>query len=58
MFVVGAVELLREANRVVVVPGYGMAVAGAQHTVAALSVLLKDKGAEVGFLQLDNAATV
>lgn len=43
MDVATAAETLREANNVVIVPGYGMAVANAQHTVCTLSTLLKDK---------------
>ncbi|WP_455731608.1 NAD(P)(+) transhydrogenase (Re/Si-specific) subunit beta, partial [Burkholderia stabilis] len=34
-------ELLREAKRVIIVPGYGMAVAQAQHTVFELTKLLR-----------------
>ena len=37
------------ANRVVVVPGYGMAVAQAQHAVRELTTLLEAKGIEVTF---------
>jgi NAD(P) transhydrogenase subunit beta len=37
------------ANRVVVVPGYGMAVAQAQHAVRELTKLLEAKGIEVSF---------
>jgi NAD(P) transhydrogenase subunit beta len=37
------------ANRVVVVPGYGMAVAQAQHAVRELTKLLESKGVEVAF---------
>jgi NAD(P) transhydrogenase subunit beta len=37
------------ANRVVVVPGYGMAVAQAQHTVRDMARLLEDKGVEVKY---------
>jgi NAD(P) transhydrogenase subunit beta len=37
------------ANRVVVVPGYGMAVAQAQHAVRELTKLLEAKGIEVTF---------
>ncbi|KAG1676348.1 hypothetical protein FOA52_001143 [Chlamydomonas sp. UWO 241] len=44
-----ASEMLRNADRVVVVPGYGMAVANAQHTIAALSTLLKSKGCDVKY---------
>jgi proton-translocating NAD(P)+ transhydrogenase subunit beta len=37
------------ANRVVVVPGYGMAVAQAQHAVREMTKLLESKGVEVAF---------
>jgi len=37
------------ANRVIVVPGYGMAVAQAQHVVRDLAKLLEDKGVEVTY---------
>jgi NAD(P) transhydrogenase subunit beta len=37
------------ANRVIVVPGYGMAVAQAQHVVRDLAKLLADKGVEVTY---------
>jgi len=47
--VAAASEMLRDASKVIIVPGYGMAVAGAQHTVATLSTLLKDKGAEIKY---------
>jgi H+-translocating NAD(P) transhydrogenase subunit beta len=42
-------ELLREAKSVVIVPGYGMAVAQAQHTVNEITRLLRDKGVNVRF---------
>jgi NAD(P) transhydrogenase subunit beta len=42
-------ELLRGAKNVVIVPGYGMAVAQAQHTVYEITKLLRDKGVEVRF---------
>ncbi|HDR9126385.1 TPA: Re/Si-specific NAD(P)(+) transhydrogenase subunit beta [Burkholderia vietnamiensis] len=42
-------ELLREAKRVIIVPGYGMAVAQAQHTVFELTKLLREKGVNVRF---------
>jgi NAD(P) transhydrogenase subunit beta len=41
--------LLDTASRVVVVPGYGMAVAQAQHAVAELADLLADDGVDVAF---------
>ena len=37
------------ANQVIVVPGYGLAVAQAQHTVKELADLLEEKGVEVKF---------
>jgi H+-translocating NAD(P) transhydrogenase subunit beta len=42
-------EALREAKNVVIVPGYGMAVAQAQHTVFEITKLLRDKGVNVRF---------
>ena len=42
-------ELLREAKSVVIVPGYGMAVAQAQHTVNDITKTLRDKGTNVRF---------
>jgi len=42
-------ELLTNADRVVVVPGYGMAVAQAQHKVRELYDLLNKRGIEVNF---------
>ena len=41
--------LLDTARRVVIVPGYGMAVAQAQHAVAELAELLEEEGVEVEF---------
>ncbi|HPG80158.1 MAG TPA: Re/Si-specific NAD(P)(+) transhydrogenase subunit beta [Piscinibacter sp.] len=42
-------ELLREARNVVIVPGYGMAVAQAQHMVCEITKILRDKGVNVRF---------
>jgi NAD(P) transhydrogenase subunit beta len=42
-------ELLREAKGVIIVPGYGMAVAQAQHTVYEITRLLREKGVNVRF---------
>jgi NAD(P) transhydrogenase subunit beta len=42
-------ELLREAKGVIIVPGYGMAVAQAQHTVYEITKLLREKGVNVRF---------
>src|SRR3954447_4994725 len=41
--------LLREAKNVIIVPGYGMAVAQAQHTVYEITKFLRDKGVNVRF---------
>ncbi|HZU73008.1 MAG TPA: NAD(P)(+) transhydrogenase (Re/Si-specific) subunit beta [Acidimicrobiales bacterium] len=41
--------LLAYSHRVVVVPGYGLAVAQAQHTVRELADLLESKGVEVAY---------
>ncbi|WP_299535897.1 Re/Si-specific NAD(P)(+) transhydrogenase subunit beta [uncultured Streptomyces sp.] len=42
-------ELLAGASRVVITPGYGMAVAQAQYPVAELTRLLKERGVDVRF---------
>ncbi|HEY9208665.1 Re/Si-specific NAD(P)(+) transhydrogenase subunit beta [Acidovorax sp.] len=42
-------ELLREAKSVIIVPGYGMAVAQAQHTVNEITQTLRAKGVNVRF---------
>ncbi len=42
-------ELLREAKNVIIVPGYGMAVAQAQHTVYEITRMLREKGVNVRF---------
>jgi NAD(P) transhydrogenase subunit beta len=44
-----AAALLSEAKNVVIVPGYGMAVAQAQHVVNAITKLLRDRGVNVRF---------
>ena len=46
---VEAAELLRDAKNVIIVPGYGMAVAQAQHTVYEITKLLREKGVKVRF---------
>ncbi|MGF1457827.1 MAG: NAD(P)(+) transhydrogenase (Re/Si-specific) subunit beta [Leptolyngbyaceae cyanobacterium] len=43
------VELLNTASNVVIVPGYGMAVAQAQHAVAEITRILRDRGTQVRF---------
>ena len=42
-------EMLREAKNVIIVPGYGMAVAQAQHTVFEITKFLREKGVNVRF---------
>ena len=42
-------EMLREAKSVIIVPGYGMAVAQAQHTVFEITKTLREKGVNVRF---------
>lgn len=42
-------QLLSDANKVVIVPGYGMAVANAQHAVSDLIKQLREKGVDVQF---------
>ncbi len=42
-------ELMREAKSMVIVPGYGMAVAQAQHTVFEITKLLRERGVNVRF---------
>jgi NAD(P) transhydrogenase subunit beta len=42
-------EMLREAKNVIIVPGYGMAVAQAQHTVYEITKVLREKGVNVRF---------
>ena len=42
-------ELLRDAKNVIIVPGYGMAVAQAQHTVNEITQYLREQGINVRF---------
>jgi len=42
-------ELLRDAKRIIIVPGYGMAVAQAQHTVYEITRTLRERGVDVRF---------
>lgn len=43
------VELLKNAKNVIIAPGYGMAVAQAQHPVAQITKILRDQGKNVRF---------
>lgn len=45
----GVAQMLTDAQRVVITPGYGMAVAQAQYPVADLTQRLRDKGVDVEF---------
>jgi NAD(P) transhydrogenase subunit beta len=45
----GAAELLKSAKSVIITPGYGMAVAQAQHGVAEMTRKLRDAGVDVRF---------
>jgi H+-translocating NAD(P) transhydrogenase subunit beta len=45
----GAAQIMEQANLVVIVPGYGMAVAQAQHRVKELYELLTKRGVDVRF---------
>jgi NAD(P) transhydrogenase subunit beta len=42
-------ELLKEAGSIVIIPGYGMAVAQAQHTVFEITKTLRERGKNVRF---------
>lgn len=42
-------ELLNDAQSVIITPGYGMAVAQAQHAVADITKILRDRGVKVRF---------
>jgi NAD(P) transhydrogenase subunit beta len=42
-------EMLRDAKSVIIVPGYGMAVAQAQHTVYEITKTLRERGVNVRF---------
>jgi len=44
-----AASMMRFAQKVIIIPGYGMAVAGAQHKVWEMSKLLQEAGVEVKF---------
>jgi NAD(P) transhydrogenase subunit beta len=44
-----ASDLLLQARKVIIIPGYGLAVAQAQHSLAEVCKILKDKGVEVKF---------
>jgi NAD(P) transhydrogenase subunit beta len=45
----GAADLLKAARKIIIVPGYGLAVAQAQHSLAEVVKMLKENGTEVKF---------
>jgi NAD(P) transhydrogenase subunit beta len=45
----GASDLLQNARKIIIVPGYGLAVAQAQHSLAEVVKILKGKNIEVAF---------
>jgi NAD(P) transhydrogenase subunit beta len=47
--VTGVVQILRDANSIMIIPGYGMAVAQAQHTVNEITKLLRNCNKKVRF---------
>ena len=44
-----AADLLQQARKIIIVPGYGLAVAQAQHSLAEVVKILRDKGADIRF---------
>jgi len=44
-----AADLLTQARKIIIIPGYGLAVAQAQHSLAEVVKILKEKGADVKF---------
>ena len=45
----GAADLLLQARKIIIIPGYGLAVAQAQHSLAEVVKILKDKTIDVKF---------
>lgn len=45
----GAADMLQQARKIIIIPGYGLAVAQAQHSLAEVVKILKGNGAEVRF---------
>ena len=44
-----AADLLLQARKIIIIPGYGLAVAQAQHSLAEVCKILKEKGVDVKF---------
>merc|ERR1712072_321196 len=42
-------QLIKEANNVIIVPGYGLCVAGGQYAIAEMTTMLKKKGVNVRY---------
>ncbi len=45
----GAADMLEQARKIIIIPGYGLAVAQAQHSLAEVVKILRDTGADVRF---------
>jgi len=45
----GAADILQQARKIIIIPGYGLAVAQAQHSLAQVVRQLKEKGTDVKF---------
>jgi len=45
----GASDLLQNARKIIIVPGYGLAVAQAQHSLAEVVKILREKGVDIKF---------
>ncbi|HEV7699672.1 MAG TPA: NAD(P)(+) transhydrogenase (Re/Si-specific) subunit beta [Pyrinomonadaceae bacterium] len=45
----GASDLLLNSKKIIIIPGYGLAVAQAQHSLAEVVKILKEKGVEIKF---------
>ena len=45
----GAADLLGQARKIIIIPGYGLAVAQAQHSLAEVVKILREKGVDIRF---------
>jgi NAD/NADP transhydrogenase beta subunit len=48
------IEMMTDAKSIIIVPGYGMAVAKAQHAIAELTIKLRARGVNVRFAVSSN----